>query len=141
MGDAGEVLVLDDEAIVCERLEDHLGKLGFRVETFTESERAIDRLRERAFDVVVTDLKMRGPTGLEVLQFVRDQGPGTQVIIITGFATMEAARDAEYAGVLEFISKPFELATLGKLVKAAAKKARRLRGATLPQNRTGATLE
>jgi DNA-binding NtrC family response regulator len=141
MGDAGEVLVLDDEAIVCERLEDHLGKLGFRVETFTESELAIDRLRERAFDVVVTDLKMRGPTGLEVLQFVREQGPGTQVIIITGFATMEAARDAEYAGVLEFISKPFELATLGKLVKAAAKKARRLRGGTLPQSRTGATLE
>ncbi len=141
MGDDGEVLVLDDEAIVCERLEDHLGKLGFRVETFTESERAIERLRERTFDVVVTDLKMRGPTGLEVLQFVRGQGPGTQVLIITGFATMEAARDAEYAGVLEFISKPFELATLGKLVRSAAKKARKLRGATLPQSRTGATPE
>lgn len=141
MEDGEEVLVLDDEAIVCERLEDHLGRLGFRVETFTESEQAIGRLREKAFDVVVTDLKMRGPTGLEVLQFVRDQGPGTQVIIITGFATMEAARDAEYAGVFEFISKPFDLATLGKLVKSAAKKARRLRGATLPQDRTGATPE
>ena len=121
-----EILVLDDETIVCERLEEHLGTLGCRVETFTESQAAIDRLKEKSFDVVVTDLKMRGPTGLEVLQFVRSQGPGTQVIIITGFATMEAARDAEYSGVFEFVCKPFQLATLGKLVKAAVKRARKL---------------
>jgi DNA-binding NtrC family response regulator len=122
-----EVLVLDDESIVCERLGEHLERLGFKVETFTESQAAIDRLKEKSFDVVVTDLKMKGPTGLEVLQFVRGQGQGAQVIIITGFATMDAARDAEYSGVFEFISKPFQLETLGKLVKAAAKQARKLK--------------
>ena len=128
MGADGEVLVLDDESIVCERLEEHLIKTGFAVETFTQSQAAIDRLSEKSFDVVVTDLKMKGPTGLEVLQFVRSQGKGTQVIIITGFATMEAVRDAEYAGVFEFISKPFQLGTLGKQVRSAAKKAQRMKG-------------
>ena len=123
-----EILVLDDEPIVCERLEEHLGRLGFTVQAFTESQAAIDRLKDKRFDVVVTDLKMRGPTGLEVLQFVRDQGQGTQVIIITGYATMDAARDAEYSGVFEFVSKPFQLETLGKLVKSAVKQARKLKG-------------
>lgn len=46
---------------------------------------AIARLKEKMFDVLITDLKMKGPSGLEVLQFVRNQGEGAQVIIITGF--------------------------------------------------------
>jgi DNA-binding NtrC family response regulator len=123
-----EVLVLDDEAIVCERLKEHLEGKGFEVETFTESQRAIDRLMEKTFDVVVTDLKMEGPSGLDVLRFVRDQMQGTQVIMITGYASMEAARAADYTGVYEFILKPFQLDEMGKLVKKAAKKATRLRG-------------
>lgn len=125
MGADAEILVLDDEPIVCERLEEHLAGLGFSVETFTESQAAIDRLQEKDFDVVITDLKMRGPTGLEVLQFVRSQDRGTQVIMITGYATMDAARDAEYSGVFEFVSKPFRLETVGKLAKAAARKAQK----------------
>ena len=123
-----EVLVLDDEEIVCERLKAHLENNGFQVETFTESQRAMDRLMEKTFDVVVTDLKMEGPSGLDVLRFVRDQMQGTQVIMITGYASMEAARAADYTGVYEFILKPFQLDEMGKLVKKAAKKARRLRG-------------
>ena len=123
-----EVLVLDDEEIVCERLNAHLENNGFQVETFTESQRAMDRLMEKTFDVVVTDLKMEGPSGLDVLRFVRDQMQGTQVIMITGYASMEAARAADYTGVYEFILKPFQLDEMGKLVKKAAKKATRLRG-------------
>jgi len=128
MKNTTEVLVLDDEAIVCERLKAHLENNGFQVETFTESQRAMDRLVEKTFDVVVTDLKMEGPSGLDVLRFVRDQMQGTQVIMITGYASMEAARAADYTGVYEFILKPFQLDEMGKLVKKAAKKAMRLRG-------------
>ena len=122
-----EVLVLDDEPIVCERLKAHLENLGFQVETFTESRQAIDRLAEKTFDVVVTDLKMEGPSGQDVLRFVRDRMEGTQVIMITAYASAEAARAADYTGVYEFILKPFQLDEMGKLVKKAAKKARRLR--------------
>ncbi len=123
-----EVLVLDDEAIVCERLKGELEKSDFNVETFTESQAAIDRLTEKTFDVVVTDLKMDGPTGLDVLHFVRDRSRGTQVIIITGYASMEAAREADYTGVYDFIQKPFRLDKMATMVKKAGKKAMKLRG-------------
>lgn len=125
-----EVLVLDDEAIVCARLEEHLGKRGFSVETFTESDKAVSRLGEKAFDVVVTDLKMKGPTGLDVLHFVRDRCRGTQVIIITGFPSMEAVREAQFGSVFDFIEKPFQMEKLAALVEKAARKARKERGRT-----------
>jgi len=127
MENRGEVLVLDDEEIVCERLKAHLENNGFQVETFNESQRAIDRLSEKDFDVVITDLKMEGPSGLDVLQFVRSRMQGAQVIMITGYASIEAAREADYTGVYDFILKPFQLDEMGKLVKKAAKKAIKLK--------------
>jgi DNA-binding NtrC family response regulator len=125
MGQQGDVLVLDDEPIVCERLANHLGKNDFSVEAFTESSEAIKRLAEKSFDVVVTDLKMKGPTGLEVLHYVRDHASGTQVIIITGYASIDALREAEYGGVFEFVPKPFTMEQLTSLVKKATRKARK----------------
>ena len=120
------IAVVDDETIVCERLMKHLSGEGLAVETFTDSARAIERLgSEPPFAVVVTDLKMSGPTGLDVMHQVKQQSPGTQVIIITGYASIEAAREAEYTGVFDFINKPFKLETMASLVKKAAKKAAR----------------
>ncbi len=119
-----EIMVLDDEPTVCERLQEFLSKKGLRVETFGESQTAIDRLAEKRFDVVITDLKMKGPTGLDVLMFVKQQSLPTQVIIITGYATIEAARGAEAVGAYDFINKPFRLNDMYTLVKKAGKKAR-----------------
>lgn len=127
MSFSAEVLVLDDEPIVCERVKGHLEKVGHRVEIFTESDAAVRRLSAKTFDVVVTDLKMRGPTGLDVLAHVRDSGAPTQVIIITGYGSIESLRDAEFMGVFEFVTKPFRLEELGATVGKAAARARRLR--------------
>jgi DNA-binding NtrC family response regulator len=125
MSSPTEVLVLDDEPLVCERLKTHLERKGYQVEVFTESQKAVDRLARKRFDVVVTDLKMEGPTGLEVLRFVRDRGFGTQVIVITGFGSMDAAREAEYSGAFQFITKPFRSGDLEAAVRKAARKARK----------------
>lgn len=122
-----DVLVLDDEEIVCEQLQHQLEKGDFTVETFTESEKALARLEEKDFDVVITDLRMKGPTGLDVLHIIRRRGGGTQVIMITGYATIEATREAEYGGVFEFINKPFQLEAVAKMAAKAGKKARRLK--------------
>ena len=122
-----EVMVLDDEDIVCERLKAHLEKKEYNVETFTDSQTAIDRLGEKRFDVVITDIKMQGPSGLDVLHFVRRQNPSTQVIIITGYGSMESAREAEYSGVFEFVNKPFSLDAIEAATKKAARKSRKLR--------------
>lgn len=120
-----QVLVLDDEEVVCERLKSHLEKKGFDVETFTESQNAINRIADKKFDVVVTDMKMEGPSGLDVLHFVRRESPATQVIVITGYGSMEAMREAEYVGAFEFINKPFTSKAMEALVGKAAKKARK----------------
>jgi DNA-binding NtrC family response regulator len=129
--DETRVMVIDDEQIVCDRLGSHLEKNDLRVTTFTESEKALAALEEGHFHVVVTDLKMAGATGLDVLQNIRRRGRPTQVIIITGYGSIEAAREAEAVGAYDFVCKPFELKDLVKKVKKAAKRARR--GVGLPK--------
>lgn len=118
-----EVMVLDDESVVCDRLRGPLSEKGFKVETFTDSRSALERLADKRFDVVVTDLKMKGPTGLDVLRYLRDNAPSTEVIIITGYATIEAAREAEWGGVAQFVTKPFQLKELVTMVGKAARRA------------------
>ncbi len=118
-----EVMVLDDEPTVCDRLQDFLQKDGMKVETFTESSAAVERLAHKRFHVVVTDLKMKGPTGIDVLVAVKNQKLPTQVIVITGYRTMDATRAAECVGAYAFLDKPFHLEELRDLVKKAGKRA------------------
>jgi DNA-binding NtrC family response regulator len=119
-----EVMVLDDEPIVCERLQDFLEKKGMSVETFHESRKALERLKEKRFDVVITDMKMEGPTGMDVLLAVKKLEYNSEVIIITGYGTSETLREAEAVGAFEYIDKPFKMSDMYNLVKKAAKKAR-----------------
>ncbi len=121
MAQGTDVMVLDDEPIVGERLRPALEKEGHTVEVFTDSEQAIDRLKQKRFGVLVTDMKMRGPSGMDVLRFVREQAPGTQVIVITGYATIETSHEADAWGAYRFVAKPFKLKELVKLVEQAAK--------------------
>lgn len=120
-----EVLLLDDEPIVCERLQDYLEKREMSVETYFESPKAIDRLNEKSFDVVIADLRMEGPTGIDVLNVVKKGSDKSEVIIITGYGSFESFREAELGGVFEFICKPFKMEDIYKLVKKAARKARK----------------
>lgn len=115
-----KVMVVDDESIVCERLKPPLEKDGFQVETFTDGQSAIDRLAVERFDVLVTDLKMRRPNGNDILNFVRQNAPGTKVIIITGFPTVETARDSMKSGAVDFVIKPFRISELRDLVVRAS---------------------
>jgi len=123
-----EVMVLDDEAIVCERLQEFLSKKGMAVETFTDSSAALERLKEKSFDVVVTDVKMEGPTGLDVLMAVKQRGDGTEVIMITGYGTFESMREAEAVGVHSYIGKPFKMSDMHDVIRKAARKARKRAG-------------
>jgi DNA-binding NtrC family response regulator len=115
------VAILDDEPIVCERLKPALEKAGFSVEAFTNGQDVIDRFTESRFDVLVTDLKMQKPDGLEVMKFVKEKSPATKVIIITGYATVETARDAMKGGAVDFIAKPFKISQLRDLITTVTK--------------------
>jgi DNA-binding NtrC family response regulator len=111
-----EILVLDDEEVVCARLKPALEKNGYRVETFTDSRQAKQRLEEHQFHIVVTDLKMAGIDGMELYNFIRIKWPETRVIIISGFATVDITREALQAGVRDIISKPFKISQLKDLI-------------------------
>ncbi len=114
------ILVIDDEKIVCDRLSMELERAGFEVEAYTESEQALERLSAKPFELVITDIKMRGPSGIEVMNFVKQNHPSTRVIVITGFATVETAREVLRGGAVDFIPKPFKMSQLRDLVQRLA---------------------
>ncbi|MBU0908723.1 MAG: response regulator, partial [Proteobacteria bacterium] len=101
------ILILDDEPIVSKRLKPSLDKNGYEVETFVRSVDALSRIRERDFDIIITDLKMEGVNGMEFLTEAKRRSPSTEVIVITGFATMETAKQSFSKGVFDFLAKPF----------------------------------
>jgi DNA-binding NtrC family response regulator len=115
-GQKKKVAVLDDEAIVCERLKPALERAGFQVETYTQSQQFINSLSQEHYDVLITDLKMHKPDGLDVMRFVQQHYPAIKVIIITGFATVDTATEALKSGAVDFIAKPFKISHLRDLV-------------------------
>lgn len=123
-GDEGpgdlSVMILDDEPIVGKRLKPVLEKSGFAVECFEDPAAALARLEERDFDIVVTDLRMEGLDGIQILEHVMERAERTRVILITGYATVEVAREALVKGAFDFISKPFKPQDLRAVVNKAA---------------------
>ncbi len=115
-----EVLLLDDEPIVGKRLKPALAKIGCEVEVFEDPEQAMIRLGQKEFDVVVTDIRMDEIDGMQILEFVRQHTPRTQVIMITGYAMMSLAREGMEKGAFDFIAKPFKPDDLRKVIAKAA---------------------
>jgi len=124
MGDKQKtkILILDDEPIVLKRLKPALEKSGYDVEAFSRSLEASSRILEQDFDIVITDLKMEGLDGMEFLSRVKDRSPITEVIVITGFATMDTAKESFKKGVFDFLAKPFKLGEIKDVVAKAEQK-------------------
>jgi DNA-binding NtrC family response regulator len=116
------ILILDDEPIVCKRLKPAFERLGYDLELFMDSTEAMARIQEKTFDIVITDLKMKGIDGLHFVEAVKAKSPDTEVIVITGFATMETAKESFKLGVFDFVAKPFKISEIQELVKKAEKK-------------------
>ncbi len=102
------VMVVDDEAVIREGLRRTLEGEGFAVETSASGQLAMERLLEEDFDLVITDLKMPGMSGMEVLSTLRSLRPDIPVIMITGYAMVETAVEAMKHGAADYISKPFK---------------------------------
>jgi DNA-binding NtrC family response regulator len=123
-GNKLRIMVLDDEPIVCKRLKPALEKQGYEVDTFTQSSEAMEQIRSIDYDIIVTDLKMKGVDGMQLLTEAKRRSPRTEVIVITGFATLETARQSFQKGVFDFIAKPFKLSEIQEVVKRAEAKIR-----------------
>jgi DNA-binding NtrC family response regulator len=114
------VMILDDEPIVGKRLTPALTRAGFNVEFFLNPKQALARLDEKEFDIVVTDLKMEEVDGIQVLEHILSRCRHTRVILITGYATVEVAREALVKGAFDFIAKPFKPGDLKAVINKAA---------------------
>ena len=116
-----KIMIIDDEEIVGKRLKPALEKRGDIIESFVNSKNALMRLSEEHFDIVITDIRMDEIDGLEVLDYIKSHSKDTKVIMITGYATVEVAREALAKGAFDFIAKPFKPEDLRIIINKAAK--------------------
>lgn len=123
------ILVADDEGDIRDGAERILKRIGFRVLKAARGDEAQKMVEAMRPDIVLLDLKMPGQDGLEVLKFIRQMDPRILVIIITGYATVEAAIEAMKRGAYDFIPKPFEPDQLRIVVNRTAEKIRLTREA------------
>jgi len=119
------ILVVDDERIAGRNLQRILEKEGYEVKTAgggAEAIKILEQTEDNEFDLVLTDLKMPRVDGMEVLAKTLSLYPNTDVIMITGYATVESAIAALKAGAYHYITKPFKLDEVRRVVKEALEK-------------------
>src|ERR671928_811738 len=105
----GRILIADDHDSLRRGLAQALGEAGHDTEEAPNGNAAIEKLHEGFFDVVVSDLKMGGSTGLDVLRTARAMHPTTAVILMTAFGSVSTAVDAMKSGAFDYVQKPFEI--------------------------------
>ncbi len=116
------ILVIDDEMIVCESCKRILEEEGYEVETALSGKEAFEKMKENTFDIVITDLKMPGIDGMEVLRTFRKDYPDAIIIMITGFSTVDTAVEAMKLGAFDYIPKPFTPDEVSVVVRKAVEK-------------------
>jgi DNA-binding NtrC family response regulator len=119
-----KILVVDDERINLKNICHVLNKEGYKTEPASSGGEAVKKLGESPFDLVITDLKMGDIDGFQVMETTKQLQPDTEVIIITGYATVNSAVEAMVKGAFYYIPKPFKLQQLKEIVHSALEKSR-----------------
>jgi DNA-binding NtrC family response regulator len=113
------VLIVDDSAEMTRTISKYLEAHGFDTTTATNGDDAIEKVRLAPPAVVLTDLRMNGLDGLDVLEIIRKKNPSLPIIIMTAFGTVENAVEATHRGAFHYLTKPFKLAALRALLEKA----------------------
>jgi two-component system response regulator PilR (NtrC family) len=121
---SARVLVVDDELSIRDLLDIALRQEGYDVTLADGGEAAIRALDETEFDLVITDLRMRGVDGLGVLRAIKERAPGTAVLMVTAFASTDTAVEAMKLGAYDYVTKPFKLDELRLTVAGALERKR-----------------
>jgi two-component system response regulator PilR (NtrC family) len=120
----GDILIVDDERSMREFLGIYLRREGYRIEAASGGNEAIASIKARAFDVIITDLRMPDVDGLTILAEAKRIRPDTEVIVVTAFSTTETAIAAMKAGAHDYLTKPFKIDEVGLVVDRAMEKRR-----------------
>jgi len=117
-----KIAVIDDEPIVCREIKRGLSREGYDVETFGDAESGLSAFEREAFDLVLCDLRLPGLGGQDVLKHIRTHYPHTEVILITGYGSVDSAIEAIRAGAFHYVAKPVKMTEIRLLVKRALDK-------------------
>jgi two-component system, NtrC family, response regulator HydG len=115
----GNVLIVDDEAVVTDSLSRWLAEDGYQVATASSAAEALRRFAERPWDLVMIDIKMPGMDGLELQRRLHDIDPSVLLVIMTGYASVDTAVSAMKHGAYDYITKPFDPDDVSKMVARA----------------------
>ena len=118
------ILIIDDEELALSNLEHILKKQGYEIVTADSGPKGLNAVRTDTFDVVLTDLKMEKVDGMQILEECRKKHPHVEVIMITGYATVDSAIDAMKKGAYHYVSKPYRIDSARKIVAEALEKIR-----------------
>jgi DNA-binding NtrC family response regulator len=123
------ILIVDDDRETCRFMSELLAEPGREIQSAHHADKALSLARTESFDLVVSDINLNASlTGLDVLKAFKTANPGGQVVLISGFGTLETAIDAVRAGAFDYISKPFNItevkATVGRALEQARTPAR-----------------
>jgi DNA-binding NtrC family response regulator len=111
------ILIVEDEAKMRRLLEINLGEEGYKIISAPDAETGLKLLASESVDLILTDLKLPGMSGLDLLQTVKQQHPALPVVVMTAFGTVETAVDAMKAGATDYVLKPFSLAEMRMVVR------------------------
>ena len=116
------IAVVDDEPIVVREIKRSLSKQGYEVETFLDGESVLKQLDRSEFDLFISDLRLPGISGLDLLRAIRKHNPQCETILITAHGTVDSAIEAIRCGAFHYVTKPIKMAELRLLVKRALDK-------------------
>jgi len=122
--DCGRILVVDDETRMCESLKTLLSGVGYEVTTAQEGEKAIEKINQDDFDLVITDIKMPRFDGLDILKAARTKDQDALVILMTAFASLESAVHAINQGAYDYLMKPIDFPDLKLTIRRGLEKRR-----------------
>jgi len=114
-----KILVVDDESTICDSVKKILSRKGFKVENSLNADEAIEMMKKNNFDLVITDLMMPKTSGLELIEIIKKHYPEIDVLVITGYASIESAVKATKLGALDYIPKPFTPDELAERINKA----------------------
>ena len=113
------VLIVDDDEDMLEVISTSLEKEGYHAVTAQTGEEALKKLKESFFDVAIVDIKMPDTSGVEVSKAIKESSPNTTIVMITGHATVETAVETLKGGAYDYITKPFKMDNLKKIIRKA----------------------
>ena len=116
------VLIIDDEQMIVDQLSFFLSEFEYEITGLSDSKKALEYINKNAYDIVLTDLKMPDVSGLDIIKAVNEKGRDTEIVVMTGFATIDSAIEAIQYGVYDYVRKPFKFQEIKIILDRAAEK-------------------